>query len=121
MFKGIKKLFDGGSKEKKGWVPLYLLNLLILLIGSLLLGILVRFVVENVGRITSGDRWVFRASMLLEMRTYLIGLLICGVFTAIIALNGGFRGVMGKSLLGGDANKNVVEGALENSRFLTDE
>ena len=121
MFKGIKKLFDSSSKEKKGWYPLYLLNLLILLVGSLLLGVLFRFVVENIGRITSGEHWYFRASMLLEARTWLIGVLIGAVFTAIIALNGGFRGVMGKSLLGGDANNSVVEGALENSRFLTDE
>ena len=121
VFKGIKKLFDSSSKEKKGWYPLYLLNLLILLIGSLLLGVLFRFVVENIGRITSGENWYFRASMLLEARTWLIGVLIGAVFTAIIALNGGFRGVMGKSLLGGDANSSVVEGALENSRFLTDE
>lgn len=106
MFKGIKKLLGSGRDQRK-WYPVFFL---ILLVGSLLLGVLARFLAENLGSIMSGGDWSFRLSLLTEARTWLVGFLICGLFTAIIALNGGFRGVLGKSLLSGDAAKNVVEG-----------
>ncbi|MBP5749465.1 MAG: type IV secretory system conjugative DNA transfer family protein [Firmicutes bacterium] len=61
--------------------------------------------------------------MFLEPLTYFIGFIIMLAFVAILLINGGFyrTGIVGRSMLSGEADKNKVESPLENSRFLTDE
>ena len=121
------------AKKKKGAVfgkaealgktalPLYIVCFLV---GSLLMGFVVRFVIENLGASMQGQPWHFRAGLLLEPASWLIGLVIAVMIFAIFAINGGFRGAgkLGRGLLGSKgADQDVVQGSLENSRFLTDE
>ena len=93
----------------------------VFLASSLLLGTLLRTLVESLGGVVGGGGWSFRARMLIEPATWGIGALVSLVLGAVYAINGGFGGVLGGGLLGGkDGEANRVEGSLENSRFLTD-
>ncbi len=89
--------------------------------ASLILGTLLRAVVESFGGVVSGGGWSFRPHLLIEGATWGIGALAAGVLGAVYAISGGFRGALGGGLLGGKSGEdNRVEGSLENSRFLTD-
>ncbi len=100
-----------------------ILYILLFVISSMILGTLVRFLYENVGGALAGGSWRFRWGLLLEPQTWLLGAGINLVLGVIFAINGGFRstGKRGKGLLGGEADDSVVQGSLENSRFLTDQ
>ncbi|MBR4692016.1 MAG: type IV secretory system conjugative DNA transfer family protein, partial [Oscillospiraceae bacterium] len=94
-----------------------------IVLGSLVLGVVLRFVMENLGSSIAGEAWRFRPRLLIEPSTWLITFVIAAMFAAIFAINGGFRssGGLGRGLLGGKGeDKDVVQGSLENSRFLTD-
>jgi len=95
----------------------------IFLISSLLLGTLVRFIVENVSASLGTDGWHFRWKLLIEPMTWLVGVVIDLLMAAIYALNGGFRSANKgtRMLKGKGGEKDRIEGSLENSRFLTDE
>ena len=120
-----KKTNSGGFLE---WLSGLSSSRLLLCIGiflaaSLILGALLRFILENVDAVFVGGRWSFRPHSLLEWPTWAIGCGISAVATALYAVNGGFRGAgaLGRRLLGGKgAEQDVVQGSLENSRFLTD-
>ena len=118
----LKTLWSGiaerVSSKKAGTLALYLL---IFLVGTLLLGTLVRTMVENMNAIFSGAGWTFRLHMLLEAPTWGVGLAFIMVLTACYALAGGFAGTFRNGLLGGKSGDDSrIEGSLENSRFLTD-
>ncbi len=122
MFKNLKEDISKFVEELDQ--KTILLYVVIFVASSMILGCLVRFLFENISGIVGTDGWHFRIGMLAEIWTYLIGLGINLVLAAIYIINGGFRrtGVIGRGLLGGKgANKDVVMGSLENSRFLTDE
>ena len=113
-------LFEGLKGLKGGTLLLYIL---IFLLGAMILGTLLRFVLENLNALISGGPWHFRAAMLAEWTTWLLGLVICAVALLLYIIGGGFQrnGRLGRRLLGGSANKNIMEESpLENSRFLTD-
>ena len=119
-----KGFFSAVSEKVKGLgktaLPLYIAGILL---GSLVMGVVLRFVMENLGSSIAGEAWRFRPRLLIEPSTWLITLVIAAMFAAIFAINGGFRssGAFGKGLLGGEGeDKDVVQGSLENSRFLTD-
>ena len=101
-----------------------LLYIFLFLLASLILGTLVRFVVENVSSAMLDGGWHFRLGLLLEWQTWALGIGITIFLGSLYAINGGFRfgaGRIGRGLLGGSANKNAMEDSpLENSRFLTD-
>ena len=100
------------------------LDLLIVLSGSLALGTLLRFLVENLDAILLGAPWVFRRHMLIEPETWGVGFAFVLALAVSYAAAGGFGGIFPAFLLmgkKGGAEKNRVEGALENSRFLTDQ
>ena len=92
--------------------------------ASLLLGTLVRYIIENITAAVNHSVWHFRLRLLIEWQTWGTGILICLILGAVFAANGGFRmgvGRFGKGILGGSANKNAMtDSPLENSRFLTD-
>ena len=116
----ISKIKDLIGNLKAGALPLYAA---VFVFGSLFIGTVIRFIVENIGASISGDRAFFRVRMLIEPATWLIGIIVFVVMISIIAINGGFRsaGALGRGILGGKgADKDVVQGSLENSRFLTD-
>ena len=122
MFKNLKE--DIGKFVEELDQKTILLYVVIFVVSSMILGCLVRFLFENISGIVGTEGWHFRIGMLAEITTYLIGFGINLVLAAIYIINGGFRrtGVIGRGLLGGKgANKDVVMGSLENSRFLTDE
>ncbi len=98
-----------------------LLYAVLFVMSTLLCGTLVRFVMENMSASIAGESWRFRPALMLEGMTWLIGFVISILFLAVFALNGGFRGVMGKGLLGGKGEGDRIEGSLENSRFLTEQ
>ena len=90
--------------------------------SSLLMGTLLRFIMENVGNLIGGSGVHFRIRLLIEGQTWALGGGVSVIFAAIFALNGGFRGIGGKGLLGGKGGDgDRIEGSLENSRFLTEE
>ena len=122
MRKGvISSITDALASINTRALPLYAA---IFVFGSLILGTLVRFILENLGAVIAGEHASFRVHMLLEPATWLIGFVISCVFLFIFAVNGWFgkSGALGRSMLGSKgADKDVVMGSLENSRFLTDE
>ena len=122
MRKGvISSITDALASINTRALPLYAA---IFVFGSLILGTLVRFILENLGAVIAGEHASFRIYMLLEPATWLIGFVISCVFLFIFAVNGWFgkSGALGRSMLGSKgADKDVVMGSLENSRFLTDE
>ena len=122
MRKGvISSITDALASISTRALPLYAA---IFVFGSLILGTLVRFILENLGALIAGEHASFRIHMLLEPATWLIGFVISCVFLFIFAVNGWFgkSGALGRSMLGSKgADKDVVMGSLENSRFLTDE
>ena len=122
MRKGvISSITDALASINTRALPLYAA---IFVFGSLILGTLVRFILENLGAVIAGEHASFRVYMLLEPATWLIGFVISCVFLFIFAVNGWFgkSGALGRSMLGSKgADKDVVMGSLENSRFLTDE
>ena len=92
--------------------------------ASLLMGTLVRYIIENITAAFNHSVWHFRLRLLIEWQTWGTGILICVVLGALYIASGGFRmgaGRFGRGLLGGSANKNAMtDSPLENSRFLTD-
>ena len=99
------------------------LGIAIVLGASLLLGTLVRFLVDNISETVVGGGVHFDWRWLIQPLTWVIGLCIVGLMGAIYAINGGFRSSNrgAKFLKGKGGEKDRVEGSLENSRFLTDE
>ena len=122
MFKKLKE--DIGTAISELDSKLILLHVVIYILTAVILGCLFRFLYENISGILGNDGWVFRFGLLIEPATWIVGLLAASLLAALYIINGGFRrtGAIGRGLLGGKgANKDVVMGSLENSRFLTDE
>ena len=91
-------------------------------LSTLLMGTLLRFILENIGGMIGGSGVRFRIRLLIEWQTWALGGGVSMIFAALYAINGGFRGIGGKGLLGGKSGDgDRVEGSLENSRFLTEQ
>ena len=89
-----------------------LLYLLLFLLASLLLGTLLRFIFENITSAMMSDSWHFRARMLIEWQTWVLGVVIVCFLGVIFAINGGFRtgaGRKSRGLLGGTLDSNTME------------
>ncbi len=112
-----------GEKFKELDKKTIVLYVLLFIVAAFVLGSLIRFVFDNFGAFVGMAKWKFDPHMFIEPLTWGIGLLICGVFVMVYTINGGFlrAGKKGAGLLGGKADKNVVDSPLENSRFLTDQ
>ena len=120
MLQKIKDSFLGWAQSVK--TSSILLYGVVFLVTTPLLGTLLRFVFENIGSAITGQGWHFRPALLIEGSTWLVGVAVNLLLGLVYAINGGFGGSFGGSgLLGGKgADKDVVQGSLENSRFLTD-
>ena len=115
----LKKLLERIKEKKPSRI---LLDVLLFVVASLVLGTVIRFIGENINAIFGDQEWKFRVDLLKEPATWLIGGIIMLLIVTFYAINGGFRTIGGKGLLkskGGE--KDRIEGSLENSRFLTDE
>ncbi|MDO4733050.1 MAG: type IV secretory system conjugative DNA transfer family protein [Bacillota bacterium] len=99
------------------------LNAIIIFIGTMVLGFLLRFFIANFGAILGGTEKIqWNLGFLLELETWAAGLIIMLFLFAIIWVGGGHmnRALAGGSVLGGKGEKAMIESVLENSRFLTD-
>ena len=113
----MKKLFEElGEKIKEIKMKTVMLYVGIFVFASLLLGTLLRYIVEA---ITGSPE--FRIGLLIEPLTWGVGAGVTAVLAILYAINGGFGGMFRNSLLGGKSGEgDRIEGSLENSRFLTD-
>jgi len=120
----LKRLISGFTEKLKTLGKSSLLLFIVIFIAvSVFGGVFFRFMFENIANFGSGQPWRFRPGLFVEPASWLTGAVIAGMILAIYAINGGFRGAgaLGRGLLGGKgADKDVVQGSLENSRFLTD-
>ena len=120
MLKRIKDGFIDWAKNVK--ISSILIYGAVFLITTPLLGALLQSVVDNLGPAVSGQGWTFRPELLLDKDTWLLGAAANLLLGLVYALNGGFAATGGRALLGGrGAEKDVVQGSLENSRFLTEQ
>ena len=99
------------------------INLIVMVVGAVVLGFLLRLFAANAGAILGGTepfRW--HLELLVMPGTWGIGLLVMLLLFAIFWVGGGHlgRGGGSKGLLGGKSEKAMVDGVLENSRYLTD-
>ena len=87
-----------------------ILYILLFCLASVLLGTVLRFVLENLNAVIAVAPWHSSPAMLTEWITWLLGIVICAVCLVLYALGGGFQriGRMGRSLLGGSVNKNIM-------------
>ena len=97
------------------------INIAVVLIGILAIGYVVRLVISNLGAMVSGEPFLWHPGYLLQLATWLTGGMIVLVLWAVFWLGGGhMRGLFNGSFFGGKAEKAMVDGVLENSRFMTD-
>ena len=115
--KAAKKTADGVQ-----W-NVVLLIAAVLIIGSGVIGYLICAFMDNLDPMMRGQGFVWELGLLLRPKTWGIGALTLLLLWAVAWVGTGKSGGSrkGRGLLRGKADKNVVEGALENSRFLTDE
>lgn len=95
----------------------------LLIIGSGVIGWILCAFMDNLDPMLRGQGFDWELWLLLQPKTWGIGALTLLLLWAVMWAGTGksFGGVKGSGLLRGKADKSVVEGALENSRFLTDE
>ena len=97
------------------------INMAVVVIGILAIGYVVRLVISNLGSMVSGEPFLWHPMYLLQPATWLTGGMIVLVLWAVFWLGGGhMRGLFNGSFFGGKAEKAMVDGVLENSRFMTD-
>ena len=97
------------------------INIAVVAIGILAIGYIVRLVISNLGAMVSGEPFLWHPMYLLQPATWLTGGMIVLVLWAVFWLGGGhMRGLFNGSFFGGKAEKAMVDGVLENSRFMTD-
>ena len=97
------------------------INMAVVVIGILAIGYIVRLVISNLGAMVSGEPFLWHPMYLLQPATWLTGGMIVLVLWAVFWLGGGhMRGLFNGSFFGGKAEKAMVDGVLENSRFMTD-
>ena len=119
----FKKLWEDATASIKSMDrKTIILGIVIFLVAALLMGTLVRVLIDNLGSTVEGEKWKINWHRLIEPLTWAIGLLIVLLLGTIYAINGGFRtGNKGAAFLKGKGGeKDRIEGSLENSRFLTD-
>ena len=90
---------------------------------TLVLGTLIRFLIDNLSATIDGSGVRFDWHILIQPLTWAIGLAVTVLLGALYALNGGFRSSRKSTIMlkGKGGEKDRIEGSLENSRFLTDE
>lgn len=117
MRKKMTTLLDVNQLKKK----LIWIILGVFLAGGIGLGL--RVLMDYTDTLTNGEVFFINFGHLLELKTWVIGIMADVAILLIYLLSGNnlsrFMG-NGKDLLGKDGEVDVVRGSLENSRFLTD-
>ena len=97
------------------------INMAVVMIGMLAIGYIVRLVISNLGGMVSGEPFRWYPVFLIQPVTWFTGGIIVLLLWAIFWLGAGhMRGLFNGSFFGGKAEKAMVDGVLENSRFMTD-
>ncbi len=109
------------DKLKTAGSSIIFIYIVLFIVSSFVLGTVVRYILENGSALIKNQPLSFRWHIMVEPMTWVLGIFINMILGLLYAISGGFRGT-GKvgGLLGGSSDKSVVEGSLENSRFLTD-
>ena len=79
----------------------------VFLVSSLVMGTLLRFIFENITSTMVDAGWHFRARLLIEWQTWVVGAVVICFLFLIFAINGGLRmgaGRKSRGLLGGSVN-----------------
>ena len=98
-----------------------LINLVVVVIGILVIGYIVRLVISNFGASLLGEPFRWYPIFLVQPSTWLTGGMIVLVLWAIFWLGGGhMRSLFNGTFFGGKAEKAMVDSVLENSRFMTE-
>ena len=114
----LDKLKDWIKNVNKKFLAI---NLAVVAVGILAIGYIVRLVISNIGAFVSGEPFLWHPIFLLQPATWLTGGAIVLVLWAVFWLGGGhMRGLFNGGFFGGKAEKAMVDGVLENSRFMTD-
>ena len=81
-----KGFFSAVSEKAKGLgktaLPLYIAAIAL---GSLIMGVVVRLVMDNLSASIAGEAWRFRPRLFLEPGTWLIALVVAAVIVAVFA------------------------------------
>ena len=111
-------MFEWFKKTKKSVIALYAVGLII---AAGAFGSIVVYLMDAAKTMQSGGKPVFSASILFESRTWLIGCIGAAALVAVMLLRKTelFGSTTSKSVLNQKGDQ-IVEGALENSRFMTE-
>ena len=114
----LDSLKDRFQDVKKKYI---IINLVVLLVGVLAIGYIVRLVIFNFGSFVGDEPFHWNPALLIQPGTWLTGLGIIVVLWAVFWLGGGHsRGIFHGGFFKGKAEKAMVDSVLENSRFMTD-
>ncbi|MCQ2423799.1 MAG: type IV secretory system conjugative DNA transfer family protein [Clostridia bacterium] len=111
------KLLEKIRKISAGTLLLYIAAVVL---GAGVLGFLVRTLIARVRGAVSGTETALDFGMLLEVSTWLTGLVVVAVFLAVFWFGTGASGKTFGGFLGRSGGEGDVESVLENSRFMTD-
>lgn len=98
-----------------------MINLAVAIAGIPVIGYIIRLVISNFEAFVSDKPFHWNLQLMLQPETWLTGAGIILVLWAVFWVGGGhMRGMLKGGLFGGKAEDAMVQGVLENSRFMTD-
>ena len=98
-----------------------LINLVVVVIGMLVIGYVVRLVLSNLSSFFGDEPFRWNLLFFLQPGTWFTGAIVVLVLWAVFWLGGGhMRGLFNGGLFSGKAEDAMVDSVLENSRFMTD-
>ena len=112
----FEKLWDRIKEIKPGFLALYLLAGVII---AGILGVCARAIYSNINGIISGKPFVFDFKMLIQPSTWIVGGILLFVVLLLFFITD-YKLLSPGSYKEKQGDKARTEGALENSRFLTD-
>ena len=97
------------------------INLVVVVIGMLVIGYVVRLVLSNLSSFFGEEPFRWNLLLLLQPGTWFTGVIVVLILWAVFWLGGGhMRSLFNGGLFGGKAEDAMVDSVLENSRFMTD-
>lgn len=114
----LDKMKDKVKKINKKYL---LINLAVVLVGSLVVGYVIQLMISNFAAIVGHEPFRWNILLLIQPKTWLTGVGVVLVLWAVFWVGGGqMRGLFKGGLLGGKAEEAMVDSVLENSRFMTE-
>jgi type IV secretion system protein VirD4 len=114
----LDKIKDGIRSINKKYL---LINFMVAFVGAFVIGYVIRLVISNFEAFLGDAPFRWNLVLLVQPTTWFMGAAVVLVLWAVFWVGGGhMRGLFRDGLFGGDAEKAMVEGVLENSRFMTE-